>query len=94
VWVSEAVAFIDVLARELDSVTLLSWGAQVGRAQKTLNRRQCRWLELLSRFSNKLLYVPGDKNVCADALSRLQAPPGALPASLPVAFGHIPPLPG
>jgi hypothetical protein len=51
--------------------------------QKSLNRRQCRWLEFLSRFSYRLLYVPGDKNVCADALSRLRNPPVADSSPLP-----------
>lgn len=45
----------------------LTWLA----SQKTLNRRQCRWMEFFSRFNWDLLYVKGDKNVVADALSRL-----------------------
>lgn len=50
----------------------LTWLAN----QKLPNRRQARWLEFLSRFSYEILYVKGDKNVVADALSR-QLSPGA-----------------
>ena len=49
----------------------LTWLA----SQKSLNRRQARWTEFLSRFSYELLYIKGDKNVCADALSRMCALP-------------------
>jgi hypothetical protein len=45
----------------------LTWLA----TQKHLNRRQARWMEFLSRFQYRLLYLQGDKNVCADALSRM-----------------------
>lgn len=51
--------------------------------QKLLNRRQARWLEFLSRFQYDILYVKGDKNVVADALSRMIAPPDVAPESLP-----------
>ena len=53
----------------------LTWLA----TQKSLNRRQARWMEFLSRFKYELLYIKGDKNVCADALSRML---GLAPADL------------
>ena len=37
---------------------------------KILNRRQIRWLELLTHYNYKIHYRPGDKNCAADALSR------------------------
>jgi RNase H-like domain found in reverse transcriptase/Reverse transcriptase (RNA-dependent DNA polymerase)/gag-polyprotein putative aspartyl protease len=40
------------------------------KSQKSLNRRQARWLEFLSRFSYEVVYVKGDENVVADALTR------------------------
>jgi hypothetical protein len=47
------------------------------------NRRQARWLEFFSRFQYQLLYVKGDDNVVADALSRTlelhSEPPQDLP---------------
>ncbi len=52
------------------------------QSQRTLNRRQARWLEFLSRFEYVILYIKGDENVVSDALSRrLQLPSGA--TSLP-----------
>ena len=39
--------------------------------QNHINRRQARWMEVLSCFEYTLLYIKGDKNVCADALIRL-----------------------
>ncbi|KAJ9511158.1 hypothetical protein QJQ45_013227 [Haematococcus lacustris] len=42
--------------------------------QKTLSRRQARWMELLSRFDFKLEYIPGPVNP-ADPLSRLPTGP-------------------
>ncbi|KAJ9527734.1 hypothetical protein QJQ45_000427 [Haematococcus lacustris] len=42
--------------------------------QKTLSRRQARWMELLSRFDFKLEYIPGPVNP-ADPLSRLSTGP-------------------
>ena len=38
------------------------------------SHRQARWLEYLSRFNFKLAYIRGDKNVVADALSRMLHP--------------------
>jgi RNase H-like domain found in reverse transcriptase len=49
----------------------LTWLA----SQTRLGRRQARWMEFLSRFEYSLLYVQGDKNVCADALSRMLSLP-------------------
>ena len=37
---------------------------------RILNRRQMRWLELLTHYFYETFYQPGDKNCAADALSR------------------------
>ena len=39
--------------------------------QKGLSGRQARWLEWLSEFDFKILYVPGEENILPDALSRM-----------------------
>jgi hypothetical protein len=39
--------------------------------QKNLSGRQARWLEKMSTFVFKVVYIPGSENVVADALSRL-----------------------
>jgi hypothetical protein len=52
-------------------------------SQKSLNRRQSRWMEYLSRFTYSLLYVKGDENVCADTLSRMLQLPLEDAAPLP-----------
>jgi hypothetical protein len=57
----------------------LTWLA----SQKHLNRRQSRWMEFLSRFTYSLLYIPGDKNVIADALIRMLDAPRSSPLTLP-----------
>ena len=44
----------------------LTWLA----SQKSLSRRQAGWMDKMSRYDYKVLYVKGDKNVVADALSR------------------------
>ena len=44
----------------------LTWLA----TQKSLSRRQAGWMDLMSRYDYKVLYVKGDENVVADALSR------------------------
>lgn len=38
--------------------------------QKDLSRRQARWMEFLSQFDGHFVYVRGDRNSVADALSR------------------------
>ena len=40
------------------------------QGQPRLSRRQARWMEFLSEFTYKVLHVPGEQNVVADALSR------------------------
>lgn len=39
--------------------------------QKGLTGRQARWLEKLSEFDFEVVYVPGEQNTLADALSRM-----------------------
>ncbi len=39
--------------------------------QKKWSPRQARWLEAISEFDFEIVYLPGDKNVVADALSRI-----------------------
>ncbi|GLB45211.1 putative retrotransposable element tf2 155 kda protein type 1-like [Lyophyllum shimeji] len=39
--------------------------------QRDLSRRQARWMEFLSQFDCKIVYVKGEDNSVADALSRL-----------------------
>lgn len=41
------------------------------RSCKRLNPRQARWALFFTRFDFKVTYIPGSKNVKADALSRL-----------------------
>lgn len=38
--------------------------------QKTLSRRQARWIELLADFDVEFCYIKGEENTVADALSR------------------------
>ena len=40
-------------------------------SQRDLSRRQSRWLEFMSHYEFSIHYLPGEKNVVADALSRL-----------------------
>ena len=53
------------------------------QTQATPSHRQARWLEYLSRFQFKITYVRGDKNVVADALSRMLNAPEEPVESLP-----------
>ncbi|CAA7258848.1 unnamed protein product [Cyclocybe aegerita] len=39
--------------------------------QKDLSRRQARWMEFMSQYDFKIIYVQGEANSVADALSRL-----------------------
>ena len=47
-------------------------------AQKDLNLRQRRWMELLKDYDITILYHPGKANVVADALSRKEGSIGSL----------------
>lgn len=38
--------------------------------QKDLSHRQARWMEFLSQYDCKIIYVKGEDNTAADALSR------------------------
>ena len=40
------------------------------QTQQKLNHKQARWVESLSRINWHITYIPGDKNVVADAVSR------------------------
>lgn len=40
------------------------------QTQQKLNHKQARWVESLSRINWHITYVPGDRNVVADAVSR------------------------
>ena len=48
-----------------DHKTLLNFDSQ-----RDLSRRQCRWMEELSQYDCKFVYVKGEDNCVADALSR------------------------
>lgn len=48
--------------------------------QQNLSRRQARWQEFLGQYDHTIIYIPGEDNTAADALSRL--PPKFL-ADLP-----------
>jgi hypothetical protein len=39
--------------------------------QKDLSRRQARWQEFLAQYDHRIIYIPGESNTVADALSRL-----------------------
>jgi hypothetical protein len=39
--------------------------------QKDLSRRQARWMEFMSQYDGKIVYVKGNENSVADALSRI-----------------------
>jgi hypothetical protein len=39
-------------------------------SQRDLSRRQARWMEFMSQFDTKIVYVKGEANTVADALSR------------------------
>ncbi|EDR02067.1 reverse transcriptase-RNase H-integrase [Laccaria bicolor S238N-H82] len=39
--------------------------------QRDLSRRQARWMEFMSQFDAKIIYIKGEDNTVADALSRL-----------------------
>ncbi|KAL0172961.1 hypothetical protein M9458_033272 [Cirrhinus mrigala] len=45
------------------------------REAKRMNSRQARWALFFTRFNFTITYRPGERNVQADALSRLHAPP-------------------
>ena len=50
--------------------------------QRDLSRRQARWMEIMSQFDAKIVYVKGEDNTVADALSRLPLDPGVPPEQM------------
>ena len=53
------------------------------KTQAAINRRQSHWLEFMARFRYEVLYIKGDKNVVADALTRMIELPEAEQPHLP-----------
>ena len=51
-------------------------------SQARRNHRQVRWLEYLARIDNTIVYVRGDKNAVAHALSRMLTTPSEPVTSL------------
>jgi hypothetical protein len=49
--------------------------------QQDLSRRQLRWQEFLSHYDMTIIYIPGEDNMVADALSRV--PDGTFPGDNP-----------
>ena len=47
------------------------------------NRRMSRWLEILSRFHYEIVYIKGDENLIADALTRMLTLPDMNDAEFP-----------
>ncbi|KAF8753032.1 hypothetical protein RHS01_07371 [Rhizoctonia solani] len=47
------------------------WALEHLTSQKNLNQRQMRWIDLMSRFDFRIVYIEGTENVLADALSRM-----------------------
>jgi hypothetical protein len=52
--------------------------------QKHLSQWQARWMEFLSQYEFKIVYIPGENNSCADALSRTNFPHVTNPPIAPV----------
>ena len=59
--------------------------------QRELSRRQARWMEFLSQYNGKIVYVKGSDNSVADALS--QIPPDDIHMSTSSANAEIKALP-
>jgi len=57
--------------------------------QRDLSRRQARWMEFMSQYDAKIVYVKGEDNTVADALSRLPTPPDAK-VNVRHAYSHCP----
>jgi hypothetical protein len=48
------------------------WTLENFDRKKHLSHRQARWMEFLSQYEFKIIYIPGEDNTCADALSRTE----------------------
>ncbi|KAJ3474054.1 hypothetical protein NLI96_g12674 [Meripilus lineatus] len=46
-------------------------GLEFIKTQKHLSPRQHRWVDVLNEFDDEIMYIPGETNVLADALSRI-----------------------
>ena len=60
--------------------------------QRELSRRQARWMEFLSQYDGKIVYVKGDENSVADALSRIPLLETSDSASTPQAESRALPI--
>jgi hypothetical protein len=47
---------------------------EIFNVQKELSHRQARWMEFMSQFNTKIVYIKGEENTVADALSCLPPP--------------------
>jgi hypothetical protein len=87
-WEQEILAVLEGLSKWEDKligrpITLVTdhKSLQFFTTQNRMSNRQVRWWEYISRFNFEVMYVPGEQNKVADALSRmyhnLPAPEGA-----------------
>ena len=64
------------------------------QSQKILSRRQTRWSEHLADFDFDIIYIRGEDNSAADALSRMaDDPPTPAFAACALAYTRTPPMP-
>ena len=60
--------------------------------QRELSRRQARWMEFLSQYDGKIIYVKGEENSVADALSRIPPLDTSTSTSTPLAESKALPI--
>jgi hypothetical protein len=77
-WEQEILAILEGLNRWEDKllgrpITLVTdhKSLQFFNKQPKMSNRQIRWYEYISRFNYEVMYIPGEQNKVADALSRL-----------------------